>query len=31
MARIGAVVLAAPDIDLDLFARSLDHLGQTPE
>jgi esterase/lipase superfamily enzyme len=28
MERIGAVVLAAPDIDIDLFARSLERLGQ---
>jgi esterase/lipase superfamily enzyme len=27
MARIGAVVLAAPDIDFDLFARGLERLG----
>jgi len=27
MARIGAVVLAAPDIDLDLFTRSVERLG----
>ncbi|MGO4572865.1 alpha/beta hydrolase [Microvirga sp. 2TAF3] len=27
MSRIGAVVLAAPDIDIDLFARSLERLG----
>ena len=27
MARIGAVVLAAPDVDLDLFTRSLERLG----
>jgi esterase/lipase superfamily enzyme len=27
MARIGAVVLAAPDIDIDLFTRSLERLG----
>jgi esterase/lipase superfamily enzyme len=28
MARIGAVVLAAPDIDVDLFTRSVERLGQ---
>jgi esterase/lipase superfamily enzyme len=27
MSRIGAVVLAAPDIDIDLFARGLERLG----
>lgn len=27
MARIGAVVLAAPDIDLDLFTRGIERLG----
>jgi len=27
MARIGSVVLAAPDIDLDLFTRSIERLG----
>jgi esterase/lipase superfamily enzyme len=27
MERIGAVVLAAPDIDIDLFARGLERLG----
>jgi esterase/lipase superfamily enzyme len=27
MDRIGAVVLAAPDIDIDLFARGLERLG----
>lgn len=27
MERIGAVVMAAPDIDIDLFARSLERLG----
>lgn len=27
MARIGAIVLAAPDIDIDLFTRSLERLG----
>ncbi|WP_441965716.1 alpha/beta hydrolase [Microvirga sp. 2MCAF38] len=27
MSRIGAVVLAAPDIDIDLFARGVEHLG----
>ena len=27
MARIGAVVLAAPDVDLDLFTRSVERLG----
>src|SRR3712207_611668 len=27
MARIGSVVLAAPDIDVDLFARSVEKLG----
>jgi esterase/lipase superfamily enzyme len=27
MARIGAVVLAAPDIDFDLFKRGLERLG----
>lgn len=28
MERIGAVVLAAPDIDIDLFARGLERLGR---
>jgi len=27
MERIGAIVLAAPDIDIDLFARSIERLG----
>lgn len=27
MSRIGAVVLAAPDVDLDLFARTIERLG----
>jgi esterase/lipase superfamily enzyme len=27
MSRIGSVVLAAPDIDFDLFARSMEKLG----
>jgi esterase/lipase superfamily enzyme len=28
MSRIGAVVLAAPDIDIDLFTRSVERLGE---
>ena len=27
MSRIGAVVLAAPDVDFDLFARTIERLG----